>query len=443
MSSTTILLVDFGASRIKSAAWSCDKKEVVAVQECAAPQPKFGQDGAAEISPEEYWKALESTAGKILQQHQEIDSLWLCTEMHGFLLSSPDSTNPLTQYISWRDERASKSGSLTALNKIADDFFLESGMRLRSGLPFATISYLNKIDKLAKEFRFLTLADWLLWRGGEKNPAIHSSLAAGTGLFSIKDGRWSKSLAKMAGLNFDKITFPKVVKEGEEIGRINIAGREIKVFGGIGDLQAAAYGAGFPDQAKLLINLGTGSQVLGQIDDVPAIIETRPGIGDNNFSAITHIPSGRALNVFANFFDDCAKLSGGKAFFWDIFSSLTTQEVLAAESNVNLAVFEAAWRYKNGGNISAILEGKFSPKNLISSISHSWLKQYSDAISEIDYKNLSKSFLLSGGLSRRGNFILPVLEKLTNRKGIYTSTITGEETLDGLLASSKNLAQND
>lgn len=436
MTSTTTLLVDFGASRIKSAAWCHQKKKIIAVKECAAPTPNFGADGAVEISPQDYWIAFEKTAGEILREHQEIDSLWLCTEMHGVMLCDVNSGEPLTPYISWRDERASRSSTLDDLQKISADFFLKSAMKLRCGLPFVSLAHLNKTHQLPKSFRFLTLADWLLWRGGEKDPAIHASLAAGTGLFSVKEKNWSEDLAKMAGLDFQKIIFPKVVDAGQKIGEINIAGRKIKVFGGIGDLQAAAHGAGFPTLAKLLINLGTGSQVIGYTNNPVATLEIRPGVNGENFSAITHIPSGRALNVFANFFDSCSARGDEDSAFWNIFSSLSSEEVLNADLNVDLAVFEAAWNYKNGGSISGIMEGKFSARGLIAAIAKSWLKQYAQAISEIDPQQQSASFLLAGGLSRRGKFILPVLEILTKRKGIMAQTITGEETLDGLLALS-------
>ncbi len=436
MTSTTTLLVDFGASRIKSAAWCCKEEKIIAVKECAAPTPNFGADGAVEISPEDYWIAFEKTAGEILREYQEIDSLWLCTEMHGVMLIDVDSDKPLTSYISWRDERASRSSTLSDLQKISEDFFAQSAMRLRCGLPFITLAHLKKIHKLPSAFRFLTLADWLLWRGGEKDPAIHASLAAGTGLFSVKEKNWSANLAKMAGLDYQKIIFPKVVEAGQKIGEINIAERKVKVFGGIGDLQAAAHGAGFPALAKLLINLGTGSQVIGCMNNPSEKLEIRLGVKGENFSAITHIPSGRALNVFANFFDSCSVRGDEDSAFWNIFSSLSSEEVLNAELNVDLAVFEAAWNYKNGGSISGIMEGKFSARGLIAAIAKSWLKQYAQAIAEIDLENESTSFLLAGGLSRRGKFILPVLEILTKRKGIMAQTKTGEETLDGLLALS-------
>ena len=47
-------------------------------------------------------------------------------------------------------------------------------------------------------------------------------------------------------------------------------------------------------------------------------------------------------------------------------------------------------------------------------------------------------FLIAGGLSRRSSFVLPVLEKLSGRSGYLSETVTGEETLDGLLTLALN-----
>jgi sugar (pentulose or hexulose) kinase len=416
---SSIILVDFGASRIKSAIWSLAQNKIIATRECPSPTPFFGLNGEVEIVPELYFQALESTAGELLKLNQTIDSMWLCTEMHGFLIASAESGEPLTPYISWRDERA----DFKSLANIAGDFFVKTGMKLRPGLPFVTLSHLEKSKKLPTNFRIFTLADWLLWRGGERDPGINISLAAGTGFFSLKEKKWSA--------DFQKIIFSRVVETEELLGQIKLANRTIKVFGGIGDLQAAIHGAGFPAQSSLIVNLGTGSQVIGT--SLQKDVEIRPSVEGKNFSAITHIPSGRALNVWANFFADCAK----ENFFWEIFSSLSVEEVLSSELEIDLNIFEASWRYKGGGAVSRIREGKFSPQILIAAVANAWLKQYSEAISKIDPAADSKTFLLSGGLSRRGKFILPALESLTKREAILTSTITGEETLDGLLALAK------
>jgi hypothetical protein len=112
-------------------------------------------------------------------------------------------------------------------------------------------------------------------------------------------------------------------------------------------------------------------------------------------------------------------------------------DVLRAKLDVDLNVFDAAWRYQNGGSIAGIHEGKFSPQDLISAIAKCWLGQYAMAMDRLDPARKDDTFLIAGGLSRRADFIAPVLEALSGRKPRLARTETGEETLDGLLEMSR------
>lgn len=434
----SILLADFGASRIKCALWSHDTQMITAVRECAAPSLQQGSYGEVEVDPEAYWRALVATAGELLHVAGRVDALWLCTEMHGIVIGSAKDGLPYTRYISWQDERSRRSLCGTAsifdrLNYHGGRFFEATGMQLRPGLPLLTLAYLQYAGQLPPDPYLFTLADWLLWRGGESDPAIHSSLAAGTGLFDVQTGSWSEQLIELAGLSLSAVRLSRIVPVGNRIGCINLVGYQIDVYGGLGDLQAAAYGVGFPTMAPLMVNLGTGSQVLVNAECIPANAEFRPDADGGWFSAITHIPSGRALNVFASFCDQCAVIGGGRPFFWGQFVDLTVDAIMSAKADIDLNVFDAAWRYQQGGTINAIHEGYFSVDTLLATLARSWLEQYVLAMNLIDPMNLRSSFLLAGGLSRRCDFILPVLERLSDRRGVIVTSCTGEETLDGLL----------
>lgn len=435
---SNILLVDFGASRIKAAVWSISKSQIINSIECESPTPHFGVDGEVEINPEDYWSCLEKTAGKLIEVHSDITDLWICSEMHGFLLYDNGKRVPISPYISWRDERASKSfdGESSTYNQFGEEFrsnFLEeTGLKFRIGLPFLTLAHLKL--RLTPNVRICTLVDWILYRGGETNPKVHASLAAGTGLYSLKTKNWPNQISIPTLPEISNIHLSPISKNKEPIGKIQLNDRPINVYGGIGDLQAAVLGAGFPNSAPLLINLGTGSQVIGIAKNVGVGVEFRPDAYGEYFAALSHIPSGRALNVFAKFIDSCAVSSGGNSLFWEIFQSLTENEILGSPINVDLNVFEASWLYSGGGSISGISETGLSVKTLIGGLVKSWLSQYVFAMNLIDPSKVSKTFLVSGGLSRRNQFILPVLESLSGKTGALVTPITGEETLDGLLA---------
>ena len=435
-----ILLVDFGASRIKAAVWSCNQNMIIEVSECDAPTPEIGSSGEVEVDPELYWTGLNSTAGPLLERHPNVDCMWICAEMHGVLLLEAASQKPLTAYISWRDERAGKiiDGKPSTFSRFdnknfRDSFLNLSGLKLRVGLPFVTLSHLG--DRLGRlpEFKVCTLVDWILYRGGEKNPKTHPSLAAGTGFYSLLNGAWSDELIKSSSSHLKINQFSTLSKLGESIGKISIGNCSLKVYGGLGDMQAAVFGAQFPKRGRLLINLGTGSQVVGDILHVEPSVEKRPGASGEVFAAFTHIPSGRGLNVFAKFIDGISLLGGGKPVFWEIFGSLQPNEILASAIEIDLNVFEASWRYVSGGFIAGINENTFEARALIAGLAKSWLNQYKVAMDLIDPRHEINEFLIAGGLSRRSSFVLSVLEKLSGRSGHLSETVTGEETLDGLL----------
>jgi sugar (pentulose or hexulose) kinase len=442
-----ILLVDFGTSRVKCVLWSPQSRTVLDEAQVASPAPRFGPAREVEISADAYWSALEATAGQIASRHPRIKALWLCSELHGVIVATP-AGEPITPYVSWRDARASvkNPSGISIFDRLShrnEVFLALSGMRMRPGLPILLLAFLAAQDRLPQEFRLFTLPDWLLWCGGERDPAVHASIAAGTGLYDINGHQWSQQLFDLAGLADRTVFTPRIVPAGQLAGRIHLGGRELQVFGCFGDLQSAVAGAGFPEQARLVVNVGTGSQVLRSTSDTLPGIERRPAAGGGEMAAITHIPAGRAISVFAELLDASARLGGGTAFFWEKFAELSTADVLGASLDIDLNVFDAAWRYRHGGSIAAILEGNFTPFSLIAAIAKSWLSQYAIAMDLLDPAREDDTFLVSGGLSRRAAFIAPVAAVLSGRKARLAETVTGEETLDGLCSMARSYGRND
>ncbi|MBW5435823.1 hypothetical protein FXB41_13830 [Bradyrhizobium canariense] len=436
-----ILLVDFGTSRVKSVVVSMDSHKVLDEAQAASPAPRFGPAGEVEISPEGYWAALEATAGVLASRYPKVAALWLCSELHGVIVADAEGV-PVTPYISWRDGRASlmdASGSSTfdRISASAERLLSLTGMRVRPGLPVSSLAHLAAQRRLPERFRIFTLPDWLLWRGGERDPAVHVSMAAGTGLYDLTQQGWSRQLAELVGLDEFDIIKSRIVSMGEIAGRIRLAGLDVPVFGCLGDVQSTAAGTGFPQVAKVIINLGTGSQVLFKTAAIPPDVERRPGADGAEFAAIPFIPSGRALSVYAELLDGSAVLGGGKPFFWSQFAELSAVEVMEAALEVDLNVFEAAWRYHDGGSIGAIREGNLSPRSVMSAIAKAWLAQYIEAMDRLDPDRHEQIVLVSGGLSRRAQFIVPVLAALSGRTPRLAGTASGEETLDGLLALSR------
>jgi len=417
-----IALADFGASRVKCVIVDIDTNTVVDSIDVVSPSSKHTTtDSTFEIAPTQYWHALEKTAGVLIAKYS-VQDLWICSEMHGFVLVQDQQA--VTGYISWKDQRATHK--LDVLNKRSQEFTNATGMRLRAGLPVVTASAMN----LPLNAKLHTLVDWLLLCGGVSDPKSHVSLSAGTGFYDINQGVCTNDFLQ-TNLEFCRVTTD--VKEC--LGQITLLGNTINVYGGIGDLQAALYGAGLAPGGAV-VNLGTGSQV-AVLPANPGN-ELRPFVHGDSAGVVTHIPGGRALNVVADLFDNIAVLAGGAPIFWHLWSQLDVDEVLASALHTDLNLFDAAWRHSATSGFIGLREHSSHPQQVLSGVARSWAQQYIDALDLLDPNHDIASVTLTGGLARKSRFLVALMLKLdATRTYRLADNITGEDTLDGLLKMCK------
>jgi hypothetical protein len=412
-----VILVDFGASRIKSTL--IDTYTNIVIDACSESSPSSLHqmlDNKFEVPAVEYWNVFEATVNSLIIKHGPPEAIYICSEMHGFILTKDG--DPLTGYISWKDQRV----KLDVVEKYRDQFFQITGMKLRAGLPF--VSLFDIRNRGMGPIRFNTLVDWILIKGGCSNPKSNITLAASTGLVNT-NSEWSIDLTKLSNqdIQFNKITTD--IKEC--LGYVLVNEHSIPVYGGIGDLQSAIFGAGLGVTVDAVLNLGTGSQVACRYK--PGT-ETRPDVNGTQISVITHIPCGRALNVLANFVNDIA----GHNVFWDKWNAITPEQILSVEPTSNINFFESAWKWNSRGGFISFTEERNTLDLVLPEIARTWVQQYIDAINQLDSDALCKNVGVIGGLASKSPFIIQVLNTVdTTRTYNYVHSITGEETLDGLL----------
>ena len=458
-----ILLVDFGASRIKTLLFDSIESAVIDREECISPSAKSHSfiSNRFEIPVEEYWEALLGTAGRIILRHPEknIEQLWICSEMHGFVLTYLNG-RAITPYISWKDQRANFDGingesTFEKLKAELHSFRSITGMNLKSGLPVLTLASgfrtesIPELHTLSKDtaVRVLSLVDWLLFRGGEGTPKANITLAAGLGIYDINKQAVSQKILNSKYLHSMNIPSLDIQNDiFKPLGKIRIFDSEISVFGGIGDFQAAIQGSGFFDKYDAVLNLGTGSQAAVRTFNALSHNDNEIRImTDGSFlNVITHIPCGRALNVFASFLDAFSSEGGGRDIFWEIWSSLSSESIVKSKLVSDLALFESAWgRCSEGGSNGAIglEEGSSSVSEVLAGIAKSWLLQYSNALNKLDPLIEAKKIIVCGGVGQKSGFVIPVLEYLMPQRHFYLAPLrTGEETFDGLLQLAINNA---
>jgi hypothetical protein len=412
---TKAILVDFGASRIKSVLVDTDTDTVIDL--CSEVSPSSQHqiiDGKFEVPAIEYWNVFESTVNNLILKHGTPDAIYICAEMHGFVLTN--NNEPLTGYISWKDQRV----KMQEVEQYTDQFFQTTGMKLRSGLPF--VSMFKVRTQFTVPVRFNTLVDWILIKGGCSNPKSNITLAASTG-FVNTDNKWVIN---------DNIEYNQITTDVTEcLGYVIVGDHSIPVYAGLGDLQSAMYGAGLGENVDAVLNLGTGSQVVCKYIKGT---EIRPDVNGNPTSVITHIPCGRALNIFANFVNNIA----GANIFWDKWSNITFKSVIDSAPSSNINFFEAAWKWNGDSGFIALTEERNTLDLVLPEIARTWVQQYIDAINELDPTATCKQVAVIGGLAQRSPFLIPTLNIIdSSRMYNYVNSITGEESLDGLLKVAK------
>lgn len=144
---------------------------------------------------------------------------------------------------------------------------------------------------------------------------------------------------------------------------------------------------------EYIINIGTGSQVITKTD------------------IHKYIPAGRALSVFANFFN------GINIDIYEKIQQLSIVDVLESSLEIDLNVFEQSFAYKNGGCINYIQENNFTINNLLGSILKCLVCQYKPFIKADSYV-----IKLTGGIPKKIPLIKKIFEYYYPNPIIYVDT---------------------
>ena len=365
------LLVDFGASRIKSALIRLDDGLV---------RSKYFSQGSSFFGPKINSKFFADALIEHLTHASataKVVAIMICCEMHGF--ARRDASDLTTrEYVSWRHSSENAGNIVSDLE--ARGFKRLTGIRPRSGLPVVTMlaDYHLRAAILNGEEIISFLPDEICRLLGHSNNTVHASLAHASGLFT-------RDNEPLASFGLDEFHWPRASSDDlEKIGHVTFDGRNIPCFGGYGDLQASVAGIQ-PDKQDWIINLGTGSQIISFIEPALDAFELRQYFQNLSAHCVTHIPAGRALNVWARFFQE-VRGDTNPDYFWWMLRSASLQISKANMPAFDLAVFHGAFGYGGGGTMSNIHEDHFGPPQLFAGLLNSFLTQYLDILSKADPK---------------------------------------------------------
>lgn len=414
------LLIDFGASRIKTALSISNNINYIKDYNPVMPLVSSGFKYEVPILK------IKNLFEEIIKDYLEFDikSVFICSEQHGFALKD-DNNNFITDYISWKDNRAFEKidgvSTIDFIKEILPAFKKHTGMNIKPGLPSINLLHLMRLKSVPKKIKILTLPDILC---GNK---IHSTMLAGLGVWDIYKKEPYKDLFdlyKEMGyeVSFNETTYDICITEN--------LNENLSVYCGIGDNQCAIFGSYIKENGDIIINMGTGSQI-AKIDklNIDAKMEQRPYFNNKDLSIITHIPSGRALNCFIGFINDCFSYADSKLSAWDFLKNLTIENILNSSMDFNLNVFESSHNFIWGGYIKHIMENNFNLQNYLSSLIKSYIEQYFQIIDEYSIKY--RRIVLAGGIPRKLNIIKKYIEEIKN-VNVFINKFEEDETLNGL-----------
>lgn len=402
-----ILLIDFGASRIKSSLFNTKTKVLSDI--FSTPGTYF--DGLSVVK----LKYINEKFRKHLSYHKYIDKIVICSEMHGFILSEslPPSENDL--YISWRADLSKNKNQ----HKKKDNSNLSTitGIEDKLGLPRINIKY---HENYSKKSHLLSLVDAIILLNGEWNYKTPLHLAAATGLFDIWENCWINSLNQTDIVTYDVSLYSDL------LGTINHSQKKIPIFGGLGDLQAAIMSVDL--SSGISVNMGTGSQV-SMYYSKESSYEVRPFIHDKFINTLTHIPCGRALNEYANYIDSLFG-ANDDSIFWHKMFETSSNINHNNEYKINFNIIRGLYGYQKNSCVTPI-DDLNRIDDYIYFIKKRLADQYTSIINKFRKYYDIKKIYVTGALGSKIPEFCGILEYNTNLK-VVSCTGTIDSTIIGL-----------
>lgn len=267
--------LDLGTSRFRAIGFD-DSGARVATAE-AAPEVRYGRNGAVSLDPDAVWAA----ACEVLRDVSAAAApraLGVCAQLA--VLGVGAHGQATTPIILWSDQRAAVEAAVIATSLGASGYEL-ARRPIVAELPAAKIrAAITRAPALARRTRaWISLKDYMVLRLTEElvTDPTHASY---TGLFDVAARRWSPRLAEAALV--DPATLPVVREATELAGRVSPgaarltgipAGTPVAV--GAPDGTAGAVGAG-------ATKAGVTVDVAGSTDVVFRTVRTPGTPGDRN-----------------------------------------------------------------------------------------------------------------------------------------------------------------
>lgn len=422
--------IDIGSTSIKGAVLDLAAGAVHPPVARPFPSPIPGlPSGWVEIDPDQICRAVDEVLSILIKQSPKAERVYFSGQMGGVILVD-ERTLPLTNYLSWRDQRTvDSSGSDVSLferlrmtwNESGE--LIELGGELQPGSETSLLAWLNARQKLPRHAIPTCVGDFVIARLSGHPIPMHATQAIG--LLDLKRDDWHRPALGSIGLN--EVCLPDLSLNEGCVGKATRSGRELKLFGSYGDQQCALRGASL-QREELSLNISTGSQVSRRVPTfAPGNYQSRKYFFDDYLDTVTHIPAGRSLNVMVDLLTELARAEGiSLADPWKTIQR-KVEEVSETDLKVDLAFFRSP--VGDHGCIDRITTENLHVGSLFLAAYRTLADNYvriADRFSGTEWK----SVVLSGGMTKNAPRLRGLIEQ---RFSARIRESMDEETLLGLL----------
>lgn len=424
--------IDVGSTSVKGAVLDLSQGVLSTPVSAPFPAARTGLPTSwVEVDPQAVCDAVVGVLGDLVATAPEAERLYCSGQMGGLILVD-EAAGPLSNFLSWRDQRTLEPAAdgrpfldVLRARLESDDLFVSLGRELPPGSMLALLAWLreHEHDRLLRGAVPTPIADFVLGRLIGRALPMHVTHAIG--LLDLARGDWHHAAFERLGLA--ELRWPQLAQDESPVGRLSIGGRSLEVFGSYGDQQCALRGAGL-QLDDLSLNISTGSQVSRRTAEFrPGPYQSRRYFGGGFLNTVTHLPAGRSLNVLVDLLTELARAEG--VVLRDPWQTIHRQSLAIDQTDldVDLAFFRGPLGSR--GRIDGITTDNLTVGHLF----HAAFRAMAD-----NYVRMAATFgpadwnavVLSGGLTQSAPLLRRFLEQ---RFSAPIRESSGEETLLGLL----------
>lgn len=435
------IAIDLGATFIKSALVDTGSFTMSHMER--VPFPPFVKQlplAYREVCPMAVLRKTKEQIDRLLALAPDCAGIVSCSQMHGLILTDGQGT-PLTNFISWRDERTllphpSGQGSFldALLLRLSSHHRMEVGREIHAGSTIAMLFWLAATQGIPRNSVPSSLPDFIMSRLSNTAIRCEPTMASGFGAFDVLNGAWHLDVIEKLGLG--QLLWPKIVQYRDALGHYQYGAKKIPIFAPLGDQQCALLGS-LLKPGELSLNVSTGSQVSLLSDGLKrGEYQIRPFFDGLFINTITHLPAGRALNALIGLLDEFGRSQGRPLKDPWRYVEHASAGVESTDLRVDLAFFTGL--HGQGGGIGNIHESNLTVGQLFRAAFENMAERYHAAAMKLDPDAKWKNLVFSGGLIAQSALLQRLMEE---KFGLSSRTSpTQKETLLGLLALSVTLS---